>query len=329
MKKTISLFMVVLLVFLCGCNNFVPLNESVTGEQSTVRTTAEETTSAPATQAPTTAKPTEKQTEKITEKITQQTTAAAQENEKTTEESSESTTQAPKEEKTDFFEELMMQAGEIFGSIKLDEEPEFDPDKPMLALTFDDGPSAHTERLLNIFKEHGGKATFFVVGNCIDRRKDILKRMSDEGHEIGNHCWNHPNLSKQSEKEIATQISRTSSKIYEVTGKGASLVRPPYGAYNDKVKSVGKKLGVSFILWSVDTRDWESKNADAVYKSVMSSAKDGEMILLHDLHKTTVDAMERVIPELIEQGYQLVTVSQLLTSDGGSIEAGKTYSKRK
>lgn len=202
-----------------------------------------------------------------------------------------------------------------------------DPDKPMLALTFDDGPSAHTDRLLDIFAKHGGKGTFFVVGNLIDSRKTTLRRIAAEGHEIGNHSWNHRQLTNLSDEEVKDQIMMTRAKIYDVTGVDCRIVRPPYGACNDSVRAVGAQMGVSFVNWSVDTLDWKTKNADAVYKEIMQDASDGAIILCHDLHKTTVDAMERVIPELLAKGYQLVTVSQLMEYSDKALEAGKMYYK--
>lgn len=201
------------------------------------------------------------------------------------------------------------------------------PDKPMIALTFDDGPSAHTDRLLDIFAKNGGKGTFFVVGNLIDSRKSTMIRLVSEGHEIGNHSWNHRQLTNLSDEEVKDQIMMTRAKIYDVTGVDCRIVRPPYGACNDSVRAVGAKLGVSYVNWSVDTLDWKTKNADAVYSEIMKDASDGAIILCHDLHKTTVDAMERVIPKLIAQGYQLVTVSQLMECKGKALEAGKMYYK--
>ncbi len=200
-----------------------------------------------------------------------------------------------------------------------------DPDKPMIALTFDDGPSAHTERLLDIFKEHGGSGTFFVVGNMISGKEDTLRRIVDDGHEIGNHSWNHRQFTNLSEEELTDQIMMTRAKIYDTIGKDCLIVRPPYGACNDDVKAVGAKLGVHFVNWSVDTLDWKSRDAQAVYDETMKYVKDGAIVLYHDLHKSTVDAMETIIPKLIEDGYQLVTVSQLFEFSDKTIEAGKMY----
>ncbi len=207
-------------------------------------------------------------------------------------------------------------------------ERTIDPDKPMLALTFDDGPSAHTERLLDIFKQNGGKGTFFVLGNLIDGRKNTLMRISNEGHEIGNHSWDHRKMTNLTVQEITDEIMMTRAKIYEVTGKDCVIMRPPYGAWNDDVKAVGKDLGVAFVNWSVDTLDWKSRDAEAVYNEIINNASDGAIILCHDLHETTVDAMETVIPKLVEEGYQLVTVSELMSFSKKPLEAGKIHYKK-
>ena len=204
---------------------------------------------------------------------------------------------------------------------------DIDPDKPMLALTFDDGPSAHTERLLDAFAAHGGKGTFYVVGNMIDNRPNALRRMAAEGHEIGGHSWNHRQLTKLSREDLTDQIMSTRAKIYDVTGVDPTTMRPPYGSYNDLVKEVTAQLGIAMINWSVDTLDWKYKDADTVYNTIMDQAKDGAIILCHDLHKTTVEAMERAIPALIAEGYQLVTVSELLAGSGKTVQAGAVYFK--
>lgn len=203
-----------------------------------------------------------------------------------------------------------------------------DPDKPMVALTFDDGPSKHTARLLDIFATHGGKGTFFVIGNLIDSRADTVKRMSDEGHEVAGHSWNHRQLTKLTSDELTDQLMTTRAKICEVTGVDSTVIRPPYGAFNSDVKKICSNLGIVMVNWSVDTLDWKNKNADMVYNAIMSDVKDGDIILCHDLHATTVDAMERVIPDLIEKGYQLVTVSELLSYGDEEVCAGEVYNKK-
>lgn len=217
---------------------------------------------------------------------------------------------------------------EIKEEAKEPEKNKADNTKPMIALTFDDGPSAHTERLLDIFSRYSARGTFFVIGNTLDNRKDTLKRIVNEGHEVGGHSWNHRQFTNISDDEVKDQIMMTRAKIYEITGVDTCLVRPPYGAFNDSVKAVAKSLGVSYINWSVDTLDWKTKNAEAVYNEIIKDVSDGAIILCHDLHKTTVDAMERVVPALIEKGYQLVTVSELLQCNGEELESGKVYFKK-
>lgn len=208
------------------------------------------------------------------------------------------------------------------------EQTDIDITKPMIALTFDDGPSVHTQRLLDIFKKYGGKGTFFVIGNSLDNRQEALKRIAAEGHEIGNHSWSHRKFTTISIGEVKDQIMMTRAKIFDITGVDCTIVRPPYGLCDDEIKALGKELGVSFINWSVDTLDWKSKNADAVYNEIMKYAANGHIILCHDLYKSTIDAMEKAIPALIEKGYQLVTVSELLTCRGGEMAVGKLYYKQ-
>lgn len=200
--------------------------------------------------------------------------------------------------------------------------------KPRIALTFDDGPSKYTDRLLDAFATHGGKGTFFVVGNLVDTRVDTLKRMVSEGHQVAGHSWDHRQLTKLNRQDVTNQIMNTRAKIYDVTGVDATTIRPPYGSYNNEVKAVCAEVGVALINWSVDTLDWKTKNADMVYDVIMSEAKDGAIILCHDLYGSTVEAMERAIPDLLAAGYELVTVAELLTGDGQVIEAGNVYNRR-
>ena len=205
---------------------------------------------------------------------------------------------------------------------------EIDPTKPMIALTFDDGPSKHTERLLDIFAQYGGKGTFFVVGNVIEKREETLNRMVAEGHEIGGHSWDHRQLTKLSSADMTDEIMNTRAKIYSLSGIDTTIMRPPYGSYNDETKRICAENGIVIINWSLDTLDWKYRDADKVYDAIMSEVKDGDIILCHDLHGTTVDAMERVIPDLIAQGYQLVTVSELLSYSDKEVSAGSVHSQQ-
>lgn len=202
------------------------------------------------------------------------------------------------------------------------------PDKPMVALTFDDGPSKHTDRLLDIFATYSGKGTFFVIGNILDNRPEVLQRMINEGHEIGGHSWDHRQLTKLNSVDLKNQLETTQTKIQEITNKKSHLLRPPYGSYNSEVQNTCASLNLVVVNWSLDTLDWKHKDADKIYNTIMQEIQDGDIILCHDLHGSTVDAMERVIPELIEKGYQLVTVSELLNQRSDVIRAGEVYYKR-
>lgn len=206
--------------------------------------------------------------------------------------------------------------------------PTIDPTKPMIALTFDDGPSKYTDRLLDAFASNGGKGTFFVVGNIIDNHPDTLKRIVSEGHQIGGHSWDHRQLTKLSREDITGQIMNTRAKILEITGADTTMIRPPYGSYNDDVKQVCTNLGIFMVNWSIDTLDWKHKDANKICDAILNDVQNGDIILCHDLYATTVDAMELVIPALIEKGYQLVTVSELLEYGGNDITAGNVYKKQ-
>ncbi len=203
-----------------------------------------------------------------------------------------------------------------------EEEPTIDPKKPMIALTFDDGPSKHTKKLLNTLQENEAKATFFVVGENVERYPKIIKKVEKIGCEIGNHTYSHPNLTKLKPEKIKSQIRRTSNAVKDVLGHATYLVRPTYGAVN---KTVVKNVQYPLIQWSVDTTDWQKKNAKAVEKYILKHAKDGDVILLHDIHATTVEAMETVIPKLKKKGFQLVTVSELAEARGVTLKDGKQY----
>jgi len=198
--------------------------------------------------------------------------------------------------------------------------------KKKIALTFDDGPNErNTVRMLDILKKNNAKATFFVCGWRIEYNEDILKRMAQEGNDIGGHSWDHSDLTDLSKKEVRKQLKDTNDAIYEASGYKPHIMRMPFGAWNDTVKSVAEKLDLSLIHWSDDTEDWKSKNAKKIYRFIMKNAEEGDIVLSHDLYDATVEAMEKAIPALIEQGYELVTVSDLLTSDGGEMNPGEVY----
>ena len=195
----------------------------------------------------------------------------------------------------------------------------------MVALTFDDGPSSQTARILDTLEKYGARATFFAVGNLVKSRSATVERAVSLGCEVAGHSWDHKNLAKLSAADIRKQLTDTSNTIESVTGVAMPFYRPPYGSVSDTLKSVSKELGFALINWSVDPMDWDTRNADKTYNAIMKDTKNGSIVLSHDLYSATADAMVRVIPALIEKGYQLVTVSELLYYKHGTIEAGKVY----
>ena len=190
-------------------------------------------------------------------------------------------------------------------------------DGPYIAMTFDDGPSAeNTPRLLDMLKQRKLKATFFVVGQCAAEFPQIMKRIVDEGHEVASHSWSHPNLGKMGEGSVTDQLQRTHDIIEKTTGRPPTVMRPPYGSFTANQKSwVHKKWGYKVIMWDVDPLDWKYRNASRVHEAILRSTVAGSIILAHDIHKTTVDAMPKTFDDLMEKGFKFVTVSELLAMD--------------
>jgi peptidoglycan/xylan/chitin deacetylase (PgdA/CDA1 family) len=181
-----------------------------------------------------------------------------------------------------------------------------------IALTFDDGPSPHTARLLDILAKYRSRATFYVLGHSVHGHAGIIQRIVNDGSEVGNHTWNHPNLTLLSPGEIDQQIGDTQRAIQQVTdGYTPRTVRPPYGATNDAVSAQVGTYGLAEVLWSVDPNDWQTRDSQLIYDRIMGGAADGRVILLHDIYGSSVDGAIRAIPDLLAQGYQLVTVSEL------------------
>ncbi len=188
-----------------------------------------------------------------------------------------------------------------------------DAARPMVALTFDDGPSVNTDRILDILEKYNGVATFFVTGDNASKYGDVLRRIVNEESQIGNHTYGHLRLTLLSAEEIKSQINRVQEIVASATGIYPTVVRPPYGSYNDFVKS---NVDLKMLNWSVDTRDWETRDAQSTYDKVINTLADGNVILMHDLYSQTADAVEKIVPEIISRGYQLVTVDQLIYAKG-------------
>ncbi|MEI3146633.1 MAG: polysaccharide deacetylase family protein [Merdibacter sp.] len=193
--------------------------------------------------------------------------------------------------------------------LEIAESPTIDPDKPMVAITFDDGPNpATTPELLDLLKEYNVRCTFFMVGKNAEANPDIVKRICAEGHELGNHSWDHPDLSVLSRQEIIEQLQSTDDAVFKACGHDPVYIRPPFGAMSDTYHD---SVDRDSILWTIDTRDWESHDASKIKKVIDTYVSDGSIILLHDIHEDSVKAMKSVIPDLLEKGYQLVTVGDL------------------
>ena len=211
-------------------------------------------------------------------------------------------------------------------SLNLDEsyhkEHTIQKESKLVAFTFDDGPSKYTLDIANILEEYNASATFFEVGYNIKAHPEITKELSERGFEIANHTTDHSKLTKLTEVKYLSKINDNNALFKELTGKDMPYLRPPYGSYNDKIKA---SAGVPIVTWSLDTRDWESRNKDKVIEMVMNNIKEGDIILFHDLYESTRDAVKELMPLLKEQGYQAVSVGELFKSKGITLEAGTSY----
>lgn len=179
----------------------------------------------------------------------------------------------------------------------------------VVALTFDDGPSKYTKDILDILKKYDACGTFFLIGNKVSFYGEVLREMLSEGNEIGNHSYDHKYLTRLSEEEVKDEINKTQDEIKRVTGYTPTLFRPTYGGYNNTLKSY---IDLTFVLWDVDSRDWSVKSTEGIMYNVFKDVKSGSIILFHDNHEYSVNALPSVIKELKKQGYKFVTVSELL-----------------
>ena len=191
-----------------------------------------------------------------------------------------------------------------------------------VAMTFDDGPSAHTAKLLDFLKEHDIKVTFFLVGEMIPYYGEAVKREVAEGHEIGYHSYDHTIQTTISTDRIIQDYEKTSKMLKDLTGAEFTLWRSPGGGYNQRVLDA---IPVPHIYWSVDTKDWQTKNADKVCSAILKNATDGSIILLHDLHKTTVEGSIMALQQMIEGDYEFLTVTELLSRDGTPPQPSTNY----
>lgn len=192
-----------------------------------------------------------------------------------------------------------------------------------VALTFDDGPGPYTNKLLRMLAVHHAHVTFFLIGGNIKGREATVREELAAGDAIGDHTWSHPQLTTMSERAIKSQLTRTLSEIHRATGVSTGLMRPPYGATDHHVARVTRELGFAQILWSVDTNDWRDRNSKIVAHRAVSWAHRNDIILMHDIHPTTVDAVPKILDGLTKRGFTFVTVPQLLAAH--PLKPGKAY----
>lgn len=182
-----------------------------------------------------------------------------------------------------------------------------------VALTFDDGPKPSTDtRLLEVLAAHGAKATFFMIGENVDAYPETARRIAQAGHEVGNHSTTHPTLTHLSAAGVKAELKEASASIRKATGQTPALMRPPYGASDASVKQAIARAGMTQVLWNLDTLDWKTRNAAKTLAAVKAEAHPGAVILMHDIHATTIDAVDPMITWLQSEGYTLVTLSDLL-----------------
>ena len=197
-----------------------------------------------------------------------------------------------------------------------------DPDKPMVALTFDDGPYDRvTNRIVRVLAKNDSRATFFVVGNRVERYADTMKNAFQKGNQIATHTFDHGDLSKMKKKQIRRELKRSFRVMKKINGENPTMLRPPYGNVNDKMRQT---IQIPMIYWSVDTEDWASRNRDKVL-SRCKNIKDGDIVLMHDLYPSTAAAVEKLVPKLRRKGFQLVTVEELFYYKGIDAKGGKVY----
>ena len=195
--------------------------------------------------------------------------------------------------------------------------------RKLVALTFDDGPSAaQTPRLLQILREKNVKATFFVLGNLAKKSPEILRQEEAEGHEVGSHTMTHANLKRSTLEELKWELSAVNSTFVEILGHAPTLMRPPYGNINNNVRNYAN---LPLILWAVDPEDWRYRDVATVRRNVVYNTFDGAIILLHDIHATTVDAVAGIIDDLKAAGYEFMTVSELAAARGIKLQNGVVY----
>lgn len=222
----------------------------------------------------------------------------------------------------------------ILGGISMIEKPfvpegtipyEVNPNRPMIALTFDDGPFPEaTDRILNVLGRYNSRATFFVTGSNVHAYPETARRLGIEHMQVGNHTYNHVKLTLASDEAVAEEIVAADRATREIIGCGTDIMRPPFWVSDERVRRVA---GLPVITWSLDTLDWKNKSADTIYQTVIKKVRDGDIILMHDTMECTAEAVEKMVPVLTDIGFQLVTVDEMAAAKGICIEPGKLYTR--
>ena len=209
------------------------------------------------------------------------------------------------------------------GAVRSESVRELDPNKPMLALTFDDGPHwTNTKKVVDLLVEYNARSTFFMVGNRVEELPDVVQYVKDAGQEVASHTYSHKDLANISKEEFWSEIRKTNEAIYAAIGETPVYIRPPYGSRNEFVL---KNMPLVIVCWNVDSEDWKSRDRDTIVKQVMKDAGDGKIVLMHDIHTFTAEAVELLLPKLIAAGYQLVTVEELFYYKGVEAVPGVVY----
>ncbi len=200
-----------------------------------------------------------------------------------------------------------------------------DPAKPMIALTFDDGPSKYTWDIVDVLKNHNARATFFLLGSRVATHQAAIDNVLAYHNEIASHTFAHKNLTKLTESEAVEQVRLVDEALQQQHSYTPALLRLPYGAKNEQVQEILKAEGKPIIGWSVDPYDWKVKNKEKVVNHILNSVQDGDIVLMHDIYGPTAEAVAELVPALQERGYQLVTVSELFQFRGVSPQPGQYY----
>ncbi|WP_306434460.1 polysaccharide deacetylase family protein, partial [Actinomadura roseirufa] len=194
-----------------------------------------------------------------------------------------------------------------------------------VALTFDDGPAESTGRLLDVLAARQVRATFFLIGENAAAHPEMVRREVAAGHEVANHSYTHADLGRASQKKIMSELTRTQDAVRRASGVTPVLLRPPYGSTSRRLTRDARRLGLSQILWTVDPLDWEIRDTGSVERRVMKEVRPGNVVLMHDIHPTTVAAVPRILDRLSAKGYVFVTVTELF---GGELVPGEQYVQR-